>query len=316
MNKIDLYIDKINLHRKNTKYLYKLSKEILLQTGGFLKEIINRNAVEHNFDELMGYIKTKIVKHNISRNKYLVILMGPPGSGKSRARDVVCKFIEQKIESLGNLRQPIQDFKKSFIDIEVDDVVYNVNLEKRNTIEPSGIEKFNQLKTKINMNIPLYYTESNNLYFGLRKHIESVPEIMLYIAAYLGTNIFFETVGDKTNYIEYLINTFCVYYGYIPIIIYTHIKNIEEHKRRLIIRTMREGRAIEPNFLEQTRNNCNASFSTLMNKFQNKNFNNNIIYLINFENSQIITPSIPNTNITYSIFHKNKTNELNSKLNL
>lgn len=66
--------------------------------------------------------------------------------------------------------------------------------------------------------------------------------MLMYMASYLGLNIFVETVGSYPDFIDKMINDFCNYNRYIPIILYPYIDNFQIQKNKIYERALAEGR--------------------------------------------------------------------------
>ncbi|AGC02343.1 hypothetical protein H012_gp106 [Acanthamoeba polyphaga moumouvirus] len=121
--KLQKYLDKINQEPKSI-YLRKISY--------YLNRIDNINGLQvgglklHDFNSLMDYLQQSYSKVTTQTNKkYLVILYGPPASGKSISRYIACHWIKNLFEEPSN----IEDIYKSFIDTGIDDITYETESE-------------------------------------------------------------------------------------------------------------------------------------------------------------------------------------------
>jgi hypothetical protein len=86
MEKINKYINKIKSSTANKnecgKYLFKLNKYNNIMTGGEIKDS-SYDYKKHS--ELIAYIKGQLDRYKTNPQKCLIILYGPPASGKSNA---------------------------------------------------------------------------------------------------------------------------------------------------------------------------------------------------------------------------------------
>jgi hypothetical protein len=287
MEKINIYCHKINTSNKINKYVNKLGNQIYEMTGGanFTKHADLEAKKDENMKEIVKYISTMVsaIKGK-TKDKYLVILMGAPGSGKTLARKVAAKYIHN-IESTESITESTGGIVyNSFIDISIDNFVYDgVLVNSYNTQEnhsKSGKKLFDELKgTHENIE------KSSDLYFKLRVNYNSICEIILNLAAYLGLNVFFEILGNET-YITHLIQSFCIYYGYKLIIIYPYIINEDTHISRADTRAKEDGRYISSDYIKESRTatrNLFEKLKTIIPRFLTESFQ--LATLIEFDNT-------------------------------
>jgi hypothetical protein len=264
MEKINIYCHKINTSNKINKYVNKLGNQIYEMTGGanFTKHADLQKFKQTNADNLFEYIKTMVngtaCTDCVTKEKYLVILMGAPGSGKTLARKVAAKYIY----TMENSATPIdivsiEKIYKSFIDISIDTFVYDGIVSKGGVSDKSGKELFEGIKTSADK-----ITASRKLYYNQRPHFDSIGGIILQLAVYLGLNVFFETLGNE-DYIINLIENFCKYYKYKLIIVYSYIKDKDTHITRANARADEDGRYIDPAYIEKTRIDTKNLFDKL-----------------------------------------------------
>jgi len=305
MEKINIYCHKINTSNKINKYVNKLGNQIYEMTGGanFTKHADLQKFKQTNADNLFEYIKTMVngtaCTDCVTKEKYLVILMGAPGSGKTLARKVAAKYIYD-IDSTETITESKGEFVyKSFIDISIDNFVYDGVLINSDNMQKdhlkSGKDMFDELKDTKDENIE----QSRDLYFKLRVNYNSICEIILNLAAYLGLNVFFEILGNET-YITHLIQSFCIYYGYKLIIIYPYITNEDTHISRAVTRAKEDGRYISSDYIKESRiatRNLFEKLKTIIPRFLTKTFQ--LATLIEFDNTDdyrdynYIKPMIP-----------------------
>jgi len=270
MEKINIYCHKINNAKKINKYINKLGNQIYEMTGGanFTKHVDLQKSKLINANELFDYIKIMVsgaaCNECVTTEKYLVILMGAPGSGKTLARKVAAKYIytmENSTTYTDTMKSIIEGIYKSFIDISIDTFVYDgkvSNNEKSDT--STGKELFKDIITV--QSTEEKFKKSLELYNTLRPNFNPISEIILHLAAYLGLNVFFETLGNE-NYILNLIQNFCKYYKYKLIIVYPQVANEKEHIDRANTRAAIDGRYIDPEYIKKTRKETKILFDKL-----------------------------------------------------
>jgi hypothetical protein len=268
MEKINIYCHKINNAKKINKYVNKLGYQIYEMTGGanFIKNTDLQKSKNINADELFKYIKTMVTETAciacVTKEKYLVILMGAPGSGKTLARKVAAKYIYTMEKSTTDIDIPIiEGIHKSFIDISIDTFVYDgIVSNNGQTNAPTGESLFKEIiasgSTKEKSK------KSLELYNRLRPNFNPISEIILHLAAYLGLNVFFETLGSE-EYILNLIQNFCKYYKYKLIIVYPQVTDEKDHITRANDRAAKDGRYIDPEYIKKTRIDTKNLFDKL-----------------------------------------------------
>jgi len=312
MKKIQLYLNKINTSNKKNKYIAK----ILNLHGGF--KFNTQDTIQNNASELFNYIDQSYIQKvkKVTKDKYFVILMGPPGTGKSFARKFAVKYICKYIE-INNLYDITYN---SFVDISVDNYVNDIEVNN----DKAGKDRFMDIKENLNEKSADDYAQiaqkSYDIYQSMRLLVDPVSEIMISVCIYLGINIFFETIGANPQYIESLINNICKYYKYIPIIIYPVITSQEEHISRLKKRGSAEGRVVDINYAINITHKCNYSYEKIKFKMYNimisANNTNGLkkAYIIKFANDKP-QPEINNYDLSEftPINHNAYTSELIDK---
>lgn len=265
--KLIKYLYKYSLS-DNEQYFKKICKYSNIQTGGKIIEFISKDDdnIETTKKSLLEFINKTMdgLEKNKFKNKYVVILIGPPGAGKTLARHVgITKIINSEDDKDNKDGQKTDYYFNTFIDISVDDYVAGVIVkdddssheellhEAKTSEDPTHktITGKNMLERevgrivleakKINQNGQLYnddfYNKTFEVYKKLRDKVDSLSFIMLYLSTYLGANIFFETLGDLWILKEIVI-AFCDATQYIPVIVYPYIVSYEQvadriHKR-------------------------------------------------------------------------------------
>uniref|UniRef100_A0A6C0EAS3 Zeta toxin domain-containing protein n=1 Tax=viral metagenome TaxID=1070528 RepID=A0A6C0EAS3_9ZZZZ len=252
MDKLEIYKTKLNTSVKKLKYLHKIASMLFLQMygGSNLVKYSDTKQIYENYKHLNKYLLGQFRNLIKSTNgKYFIILMGSPGVGKTQTRRVAIKYIA-KLEN----NDDYDNINSSFIDINTDNYVYDLDLNNKGEI---GRDKFNKLKDSQD-----WQKKSTETYFNMRKHINPVGEIVMSLGSYVGSNIFFETIGTNKEYLIQLVN-FANYYEYKPIIIYTEVKNEKEHINRVISRANNEGRFPDIEYVKNTRITTKKVFNSL-----------------------------------------------------
>ena len=307
INNTDRDDKKITYVRKISKYMCPLITE--KQTGGEIIEFVrdpHNDTNPANLDSLLQFIKKTIetkTKHGVK--KYCVILIGTPASGKSLAKKVSCDIIKQ-IEKSDVYHD---DIYNSFVDINVDDYVYGKKIEpdgltgKQELYELSqdffrdkGIisdidKKIYMENEKNQAEIEKFVGTATAKYFSIRNDINSIGSLMMFVASYFSLNLFIETVGDRSEYLDWLINNFCPYENYTPILVYPKVSNAELHKQRLISRAIKEGRFVSFDYIQSIIPNIDRVYDYLnsysfINKLVPK-----VFVSMKFENNETLNKS-------------------------
>lgn len=212
-----------------------------------------------NLDSLLAYIKTHTSNVNSNATtlkKYCVIMYGPPASGKTVGRNIAAHWIKKYMDDTLMSENEIMD---TFIDTNVDDIVYKletvdgIEIKKKLTNSSNNIiNPFNDSTLTDNDKIKIAKKEINELvkqsstiYFSKRTDADAVSQLLCYVAAFLGKNIFIEISSGNLDYIENHILDFCKWYNYIPCIIYPFVKNIDILCNRMHRRALIDGRYID-----------------------------------------------------------------------
>jgi len=246
-----------------------------------------------NLDSLLDYLRQKATDIKIkTKNKYLVILYGPPGSGKKLARKIVCQYMKKWFGETVSLL----DIYNSFLDVGVDDITYEVKLNDKTILEllQENIKKYIDTNKDINIeeqvdqNIEQLTQSSYEIYKTGRETSNKASDLLRYLALYLGHNIFFEISTPDVKYIDRMVKDFR-YYDYIPIVIYPYINKIQTLYERSINRGIKEGRFItchgEHGIIKKAKD-CFDSYDNIINKIKQLNRISNqyatIMYHANF----------------------------------
>lgn len=276
------------LKYKNKYFRLKHKNKIIQIFGG--NKTCNKNQLikPEDLSSALDYVKNKYNCLNIktkTKNKYFVILYGPPASGKTLARKIACDFIKKNFQETLTL----EEILNTFIDTSIDDIVYDVEYEKNVSLKTHLVNLLNKafehksnLDTKSDIdyetsiakdftkdftkdfskdfskdNVKEQLKQNIDLYFEYRKNrnIDGISALLAASASYINFNVFFETASPSFDYIRDLINTlFYSNYKIIFIYPYTEDENIliERSKKR----GLEEGRIPPAEFITYMKTKC------------------------------------------------------------
>jgi len=318
-SKINKYFYKfknsINIGSPNIFYMRKLAEYITnCQIGGNIIEISKKEngTIDENIIGLFNFIKEATFdKIPTKKQKYCAIIMGPAGTGKSLAKKIATKFIFDNFENKNNTPTSsieYEAFFNTFVDVTSDDYVYGLKLNNNETgqqILKSTLNEYlnkDEFKDK-NMDdlIDIFYKDprlygdlvknTTSMYNDLKKHVDPLKIMMIHIASYFGLNIFFEIIGNTSTYISTIIvNDFCRWEMYTPIVVFPYISDIELHKKRIIMRGLTEGRFMSISSLYETRQNTSSAFDSMYDGLKSslKSTSKNVGFL-KYNNDKTIT---------------------------
>ena len=205
-----------------------------IKPPGFIK---NTENLHDDMNGLNNYFKNKITGMTNKRKRFgigfIIIIVGPPGTGKSYIDPKTGKsyVLEQGYDIIRKKFHPDKTNKEisdTFYSINIDKIVYDVTISPpiHNTIldsinnrrEMTGSESLKYVSDSSN-NDHERIQQSGDVYTTTRAHVNQIPMIELYTALHLDMNIIFETLGSNWV-LDYLINTFCNENNLIPIILY------------------------------------------------------------------------------------------------
>jgi hypothetical protein len=333
MNKILKYIKKYNIIKKDI-YIKKIAYHLI--GGGIAK---------YNYESIIKLLNdTMQDKDNISKNRYIIILYGPPASGKSLAIDIAIEIIKKYDEEA----RRNEHFAKSFVNTGVDDIVYNINFDEHKTVGQILKEKGDKFdkclknsdalvkESKISDRkwlLPMLKSEKkeitasypnigskqkcinnmendNKIYFDERPYADILSELIFKFNVALGKNIIFETASDDISYVQSILDGL-IKLNYIPIIMYPYVSDINIFKTRSIDRAKLEGRLPTCSFIRTRAISMVSSFYKLI-KYIEKQFINfiYIMYDANNNDKNELKSNVINENqniILYSYNYINKT---------
>ncbi len=189
-------------------------------------------------------------------------MIGPHGSGKNSGK----KIGTSVIKTVFNESISVSEIYKSFIDINVDDIVYEV-IDQTERVD--GIDNNATMEDKLKQNTKNIYTDTSHrswddvdaqnkcefaaanihtlvhsytpMYIEKFKHMHIIGPLLRYSALYLNKNVIYETTTLDFEFISNLLSDL-VRYHYIPIFIYPFINDVNILYKRTLNRGIDEGR--------------------------------------------------------------------------
>ena len=253
------------------------------------------NSYDKSLKSITNYIEQKI---NINakkqtKNKYLIFIYGPPASGKTIARKIIFKFIQNYIEWNNNL--DVAKEIESSIDTRIDDLIYarkykNENINIKNKLKEILNDKpFKNFCSDLN-NISDSYEENENtkeivnlsddvdkitnnkeasdIYFYGKNDAYILSELLKYYASLYKKNIIVEIISPDKNYIKPLAKMLCLHYDYFPIFIYPYVDDKKILWERSIKRGCEEGRFVSLNLINSKYDECKKGYDEIKEIFK------------------------------------------------
>jgi hypothetical protein len=236
---LNKYLKKSERNQK-TVYLSKIAKHLITtqsQEGG-------RPLKNNDIESVLDYLSEKYNgSPSETKKTYLVILYGPPASGKGLARKVANYYINSMFG------EDNKNISESFIDTQVDQIVYDSihtgdktifdvltnNLQDK--LKDVKMDKMEYIK----QNIQDIASKSWDIYQTKRDAANRMSELLMHFAILFNKNIYIEIASPGYDYLMKIIGTMR-YYKYIPIIIYPFCNDVNVLYSRSLERGIKEGR--------------------------------------------------------------------------
>lgn len=267
LNKVHVYCKKILNNRKLNKYDTKLhnvyNKTCDIKLGEW-KNIVNIFA-----DEIS---RLKDIPE-FNNNKYVVLLLGTTGSGKSSARNIAIRHILEMNDINKNIKNKSNKIIKNFADANIDDITYRSIMNDEcssNKIKNSmnklrkivGITESIPIDTKITKKliskIDKLAEKSFDIYKKYRNY--ALSELYIIISIIMNKNIFIESSTMNINYLTDVLNKI-KFYNYKVVIMVPFVEDIDKLFIRTINRGIKEGRFISYNQLSYSNKNIKQNIN-------------------------------------------------------
>lgn len=156
----------------------------------------------NNIIEILEFIKTQVQNiHTQGHNKYLIILYGPPASGKTYNLQEHLTDIERVF------RDPDGLSKDSYININTDEIITSTD-EYQQAIK-DGLQPEQMM----------------NKYHTIRRKIQNIGDILLEIAKIMEVSVIIETTGGSYDWYQTNLITDFRNRGYKICIIYPYVRD-------------------------------------------------------------------------------------------
>lgn len=235
--KLIKYIGKSLSCGTSNKYYHAKMKKYL-QMGGYTN------------DQIADYIDTLFLNKGPLDQKYLIILYGPPASGKTHARNIICdklnidknKFVDLSIDKFINDNDDYNKDKNEFKN------KYEIELSKITDIScDKEYKKYNISDIdEMDINITKLYSPMAKKYNETRSSIASLifETVLNKIREDAKLSLFIEITGARTAwYTDFIIPQFRQN-GYKVYVIYPFVNNIDELVERSACRFTKEIRYV------------------------------------------------------------------------
>ena len=250
INKTLKYMCKFHENPKS-EYIEQICNNLFQK--GFISKMTHSTQIGGlklgDMDSLLNFIKNRVGDEDKKTSKkYFVILFGPPGSGKTLGRKMACHGIKTFYEESLNET----DIEKTFIETGIDEITYDVELKDDFTVRDKlmkNLDGYIGEADSIEIKKELVKENINNLVFSSfsiyrNNRPDYLSELLFYLAAFFDKNIFFEVATPQNEYIKNLINVFCNFYKYHPVLIYPFVNDVNILYDRTISRGLKEGRFV------------------------------------------------------------------------
>lgn len=268
------------MHQSKYKKYIKYKKKYLL-----LKNNLGRssNLIEDdtkfydytNSDEVLKYVSSVIPKENLNDKPYLLVLYGPPGSGKTYDK----QFIIKKLKLC-----------ESYVYFSEDEYAYNTKQfnEIKNNTDLTNLKNLTQEELESNDVI----MQLQNEYSKIKKATSNIIFMLLGLTLMYKHNAIIEMTGGGLGW--YMTNIIDEFYHkkYDIKFVYPYVDNIDTLLERTRKRGFKEYRFLTEKYLRDTVKRSRDNFNKLIQSDDVKKFNEIIMYDVdkardNFEDSLI-----------------------------
>lgn len=197
--------------------------------------------------------------HNLEDKKHLIMLYGPPASGKSRAKEIILNRLKINHDQ--------------YIDINLDDIIGDdINYQNKISTLKQNASKEDTISEDIKQ-------EATNIYFTVRKTSNIVFEILLFITRLYNISLVVEVTGSTycSMIWWYHILNFYKSKQYIITLIYPVVSKNNEIIRRAELRGNNIFRFISSDVIQNSINNAKKNIKIIL---YNKNDIFNNIYIL------------------------------------
>lgn len=229
-----------------------------------LKNMIGSSNILYDYtnsEDVLKYVNSILPKEKSNDRPYLLILYGPPGSGKTFNRKLVIKEL---------------NLNNNFVYLSEDEYAYNTiqfnNL--KNTTDLSNLKNLNQEELEGNEKFVKLQTEYNKI----RKATSNMVFILLGLTLMYKHNAVIEMTGAGLSwYMTHVINEF-YHYKYDIKLVYPYVENIDTLLKRTRERGFKEKRFLTKKYLNDTIQRSKDNFNKLMHSDEINKFNDVIVY--------------------------------------
>lgn len=202
---------------------------------------------------------TKIEKKKSFDKPYLLILYGPPASGKTKARDLMINHL---------------NLSNNHIQIDVDKFVYDTDQWKE-FISKINKEKITGLQiSEIDQNDKVKLIQSE--YKNIRSKTSNMIHILMGIALMYNYNVTIEMSGRGLDwYMTHIIDEF-IHSKYDIYLVYPYTNNLDILYQRAMKRAEKEYRYVNKNFIDEASKAAKENFNKIID--QKDKFNGIIVY--------------------------------------
>jgi hypothetical protein len=273
---------------KIEKYTYKYinnPKEIYINKLNFYGGQIYDGI---KFNSIMGYITNKVspvIKNNPNNfddpkmKKHLIMLYGPPASGKSKAKDIILHRLNIKSDE--------------YVDINLDEIIAD---------DISYIKGIKKLKAKGKLTEEIK-KEASLLYFSIRRKANIIFELLLFITRTYNISLTVEVTGGSYCAMIWWYNILNFYKSkdYTISLIYPVVSNSQDIIERALYRGNQNYRFVSGPDIKNSIINAKKNIKTIL-ETRHDLFDNIIIY---YNDDRNLLDTNVNTQEFNNIFNDN-----------